>query len=62
MESAAGALSQERREQLKDIDPAWCPTWPVEWQRCFHLTREHLEIGDTLPTGPGVCPANGSGP
>ncbi|MEV0982488.1 Helicase associated domain protein [Streptomyces sp. NPDC049915] len=51
--SSAGALSQERREQLEDIDPAWCPTWPVEWQRCFHLTRQHLEQGGELPTKPG---------
>ncbi|OSZ61566.1 helicase [Streptomyces pharetrae CZA14] len=51
--SAAGALSEERREQLEDIDPAWCPSWPVEWQRAFHLTRLHLENGGTLPTSPG---------
>ncbi|MEU3950611.1 Helicase associated domain protein [Streptomyces sp. NPDC029526] len=51
--SAAGALSDERREQLEDIDPAWCPAWPVEWQRCFHLTRLHLEAGRPLPTSPG---------
>ncbi|MGW0477154.1 Helicase associated domain protein [Streptomyces coeruleorubidus] len=51
--SSAGALPEERREQLEDIDPSWCPTWPVEWQRCFHLTRRHLEAGGTLPTGPG---------
>jgi superfamily II DNA or RNA helicase len=51
--SAAGALSQERREQLEDIDPSWCPAWPAEWQRAFHLTRQHLEHGGTLPTEPG---------
>ncbi|MFF9490299.1 Helicase associated domain protein [Streptomyces sp. NPDC014676] len=51
--SSAGALSEERREQLTDIDPAWCPAWPVEWQRCFHLTRLHLEAGHPLPTSPG---------
>jgi superfamily II DNA or RNA helicase len=51
--SSAGALPEERREQLEDIDPSWCPTWPVEWQRAFHLTRQHLEAGGTLPTGPG---------
>ncbi|NKQ24563.1 DEAD/DEAH box helicase [Streptomyces galbus] len=51
--SSAGALSNERREQLEEIDPAWCPTWPVEWQRCFHLVRLHLEAGHPLPTGPG---------
>uniref|UniRef100_UPI001E2CF390 DEAD/DEAH box helicase n=1 Tax=Streptomyces ruber TaxID=83378 RepID=UPI001E2CF390 len=51
--SAAGALPEERREQLEDIDPAWCPAWPVEWQRAFHLVRQHLEKGGQLPTGPG---------
>ncbi|MGW0538674.1 Helicase associated domain protein [Streptomyces sp. NPDC003032] len=51
--SSAGALSEERREQLEDIAPAWCPTWPVEWQRAFHLTRQHLDEGGELPTKPG---------
>ncbi|MFG2360015.1 Helicase associated domain protein [Streptomyces sp. NPDC048521] len=53
VESAAGALSEERREQLEDIDPSWCPSWPVEWQRAFHLVRLHLEAGGELPTSPG---------
>ncbi|MCX5096276.1 Helicase associated domain protein [Streptomyces sp. NBC_00365] len=53
--SSAGALSRERREQLEDIDPSWCPTWPVEWQRAFHLTRLHLDEGGALPTEPGVA-------
>ncbi|MGW6546698.1 Helicase associated domain protein [Streptomyces massasporeus] len=52
--SAAGALSEERREQLEEIDPSWCPAWPVEWQRAFHLVRQHLEAGGTLPAEPGV--------
>ncbi|WP_435886597.1 hypothetical protein [Streptomyces hirsutus] len=30
VQSAAGALSEERREQLEEIDPSWCPAWPVE--------------------------------
>ncbi|MEU0068674.1 Helicase associated domain protein [Streptomyces sp. NPDC006332] len=57
VQSSAGALSDERREQLEGIDPSWCPTWPVEWQRAFHLTRQHLEADGALPTGPGdvVC-------
>jgi hypothetical protein len=25
----------------------------VEWQRAFHLTRQHLEAGGALPTSPG---------
>ncbi len=52
VESVAGALSDERREQLEDIDPSWCPSWPVEWQRAFHLVRLHLEAGRPLPTEP----------
>ncbi|MFF4846176.1 DEAD/DEAH box helicase [Streptomyces collinus] len=53
--SAAGALLDERREQLDDIDPAWCPAWPIDWQRAFHLTRQHLaETGSALPTQPGT--------
>ncbi len=51
--SAAGALPEGRREQLEDIDPSWCPAWPVEWQRCFHLVRLHLEAGRPLPVSPG---------
>ncbi|MFI2511340.1 Helicase associated domain protein [Streptomyces sp. NPDC018972] len=51
--SSAGALSDERREHLEDIDPSWCPSWPVEWQRCFHLVRLHLQAGGELPTSPG---------
>jgi hypothetical protein len=53
VQSSAGALREERREQLEDIDPSWCPAWPVEWQRAFHLTRQHLDEGSALPTEPG---------
>ncbi|MEV5440518.1 Helicase associated domain protein [Streptomyces sp. NPDC052682] len=51
--TSAWVLSAERREQLEAIDPAWCPAWPVAWQRCFHLTRMHLETGGKLPAEPG---------
>ncbi|MEQ6028116.1 Helicase associated domain protein [Streptomyces salinarius] len=51
--SSAGALSDERREQLEDIDASWCPSWPVTWQRCFHLVRMHLDAGEALPTETG---------
>ncbi|MFG2533393.1 Helicase associated domain protein [Streptomyces sp. NPDC048516] len=51
--SSAGALTEERREQLEDIDPSWCPAWPVTWQRCFHLTRQHLDAGGGLPATAG---------
>ncbi|MGW3684488.1 helicase associated domain-containing protein [Streptomyces prasinus] len=51
--SSAGALSETRREQLEDIDASWCPSWPVTWQRCFHLVRRHLDAGEALPTEAG---------
>ncbi len=53
VQSAAGALSEVRREQMEDIDPSWCPSWPVTWQRCFHLVRIHLDAGEALPTAAG---------
>lgn len=53
VESSAGAMTRKRREQLEDIDPSWCPSWPVTWQRCFHLVRLHLDGGQTLPTKAG---------
>ncbi|KUH35388.1 helicase [Streptomyces kanasensis] len=57
VESSAGALTDERREQLEEIDPSWCPAWPVTWQRAFHLVRVHLDAGGALPTETGevVC-------
>ncbi len=51
--SSAGVLSDERREQLEEIDASWCPSWPVTWQRAFHLVRMHLDTGGTLPTEAG---------
>lgn len=53
VESSAGALSDARREQLEDIDASWCPSWPVTWQRSFHLVRMHLDAGEALPTEAG---------
>ncbi|MFF9089909.1 helicase associated domain-containing protein [Streptomyces sp. NPDC014991] len=53
VESSAGALSDERREQLEEIGASWCPSRPVTWQRCFHLARMHLDSGEALPTATG---------
>lgn len=53
VQSSAGAMPDERREQLEDIDASWCPAWPVTWQRCFHLVRMHLDANGTLPTTAG---------
>ncbi|MGW8955598.1 Helicase associated domain protein [Streptomyces sp. NPDC055709] len=53
VQSSAGTLPQVRREQLDEIDPSWCPTWAVAWQRAFHLTRLHLNESGTLPMSLG---------
>ncbi|MGW0607760.1 hypothetical protein [Streptomyces sp. NPDC002640] len=29
------------------------PCLAVEWQRCFHLVRQHLKAGHPLPMVPG---------
>ncbi|WP_436851130.1 helicase associated domain-containing protein [Streptomyces flaveolus] len=51
VQPSAGVLSQERREQLEDIAPSWCPAWPVEWQRGFHLTQRCVRLSwDNLTT------------
>lgn len=52
-DARAGTLAPQRREQLEDIDPSWCPAWPVEWQRTFHLVRHYLQACGVLPTAPG---------
>ncbi|GAB2765451.1 DEAD/DEAH box helicase [Streptomyces bullii] len=57
--TTAWVLSAERREQLDEIDPSWCPAWPGEWQRAFHLTRLHLEAGGALPMEPGIVVRQG---
>ncbi|MEW2400239.1 helicase associated domain-containing protein [Streptomyces sp. NPDC046862] len=53
--SGAGGLSRERRRALEEIDPAWCPAWPVAWQRCFHLARMHRQTGGSLPEREASC-------
>ncbi|MFE3591396.1 Helicase associated domain protein [Streptomyces niveus] len=59
VESTVWAMPEWRREQLEEIDPSWCPPWPVEWQRAFHLVRHHLEEGGTLPAAPGAVVRQG---
>ncbi|MFE3247253.1 Helicase associated domain protein [Streptomyces sp. NPDC059209] len=60
VQSSVWAMPESRREQLEEIDPSWCPPWPVEWQRNFHLVRHHLdEAGGELPTSPGAVVRQG---
>ncbi|MFJ4851439.1 Helicase associated domain protein [Streptomyces sp. NPDC088733] len=49
----AARLERERRQALEEIDPAWCPAWPVVWQRCFHLARIYYAAGGALPDRDG---------
>ncbi|MFJ2191725.1 Helicase associated domain protein [Kitasatospora sp. NPDC087861] len=35
-----GALSPERRRALEEIDPWWCPAWPITWQRAYATARQ----------------------
>jgi len=49
VKDVAGALTQERCDKLEDIDPGWCPSWPVTWQRAYRLAKAHLEATGALP-------------
>ncbi|MDH6108012.1 hypothetical protein P3T36_007668 [Kitasatospora sp. MAP12-15] len=56
----AGALTADRKAALDAIDPAWCPTWSVEWQRNFTLAWRHIQDGGTLAGAePGGIVAQG---
>jgi hypothetical protein len=57
--SATGALTEERRDALEQIDPSWCPAWPVTWQRAYVLCRRLIEAGAPLPTAPGQTTVQG---
>jgi superfamily II DNA or RNA helicase len=59
VESSAGALTEDRRDALEDIDPAWCPAWDTGWQRCYRLSRMRIEAGGTLPLTPGQVTVQG---
>ncbi|MDX3078584.1 helicase associated domain-containing protein [Streptomyces sp. MI02-7b] len=54
-----GALTEERRDALEAIDPSWCPSWPVVWQRSYRLCRRIVEDGQPLPTAPGQTTVQG---
>ncbi len=35
-----GAMAAERRRALEEIDPFWCPAWPITWQRAYATARQ----------------------
>ncbi|MER5757560.1 Helicase associated domain protein [Streptomyces sp. NPDC002088] len=51
--SYTGELSESRLTALAEIDPGWCPTWEIGWQRSLRLTLAHVRAGGALPTGAG---------
>lgn len=59
VQSSAGALTEDRRLALEDIDAAWCPVWDTGWQRCYRLCRMRIEAGGTLPLAPGQVTVQG---
>ncbi|MDG4859640.1 Helicase associated domain protein [Streptomyces sp. T-3] len=57
--AASGGLSQERREQLEEVDAGWCPVWDVGWQRGFRLTQAYVVGGGAVPTTAGEVVVQG---
>ncbi|MFC8929763.1 Helicase associated domain protein [Streptomyces albidoflavus] len=45
-----GALSDARKAALADVDPYWCPEWPLVWQRRYTLLKRHLAAGGPVKT------------
>lgn len=43
-----GALAPKRRQALEEIDPFWCPTWPITWQRAYVTARSWWQEADGL--------------
>ncbi|MEU5108218.1 Helicase associated domain protein [Streptomyces sp. NPDC021354] len=58
-EGGAAPLPEERRQALEDIDPGWCPTWSVGWQRAFRLAWNYIKAGHTLPDKAGAAIVDG---
>ncbi|MGW5498975.1 helicase associated domain-containing protein [Streptomyces olivaceoviridis] len=45
---------------LEAIGPGWCPLgWTVAWQRCFTLTRTHVQAGGPCPRAAGELVVQG---
>jgi Predicted helicase len=53
-------LTLRRRQALDDIDPGWCPPWPIDWQRHFRLAWHHRKADGTLPSKPGELVIDGA--
>ncbi|MFD9047843.1 DEAD/DEAH box helicase [Streptomyces zaomyceticus] len=58
-DGGTAALSDERRQALEALDPGWCPTWSIDWQRLFRLAWNHTKAGKTLPDKAGLVNVDG---
>ncbi|MFJ2629953.1 Helicase associated domain protein [Streptomyces sp. NPDC087532] len=52
-DGARGALSTKRKAALTEVDPYWCPPWPLVWQRRYTLLRQHVTAGGAADIAPG---------
>ncbi|MBL1086765.1 Helicase associated domain protein [Streptomyces actinomycinicus] len=59
-DSGTVPLTDPRRQALEDIDPGWCPPWPIDWQRHFRRAWHHLQTGGTLPAKAGEVIIDGA--
>lgn len=48
-----GALSDARKTALAEVDPYWCPEWPLVWQRRYVLLQGHVTAGGSVEIEPG---------
>lgn len=48
------ALDPERRAALEEIDPWWCPAWPIVWQRTYAVARQWWLESDGRVDWPGL--------
>ncbi|MFJ8828251.1 Helicase associated domain protein [Streptomyces sp. NPDC102467] len=55
----AWGLVESRQDALDAIDPGWAPAWDTAWQRCYRLSKNHLDAGGTLPRKAGVLVVQG---
>ncbi|SCF66282.1 helicase associated domain-containing protein [Streptomyces sp. Ncost-T10-10d] len=48
-----GAVSDARKAALAEVDPYWCPEWPLVWQRRYVLLQGHVTAGGSVEIEPG---------
>ncbi len=59
-DSGTTPLTDLRRQAFEDIDPGWCPPWPIDWQRNFRLAWHQLQTCGALPSQVGELVVDGA--